>query len=138
MAIKIFQAFRSTVTPPNERRMTPYDNWLVDPQTGTIMGVKSPTANGPDARFTPVDITLAQILNPTASMLADLDATYRMSVAPYSRYQSDGTQLVSIGGGGETETVIPAGMTYMLASPFTVATPQEVIVEGGLKVLNLP
>lgn len=138
MALTMFKAFRSTVTAFTERMISSSDRWLVDPVTGAITGVQNPNANGPDARFVPVDITGAQLLAPSPAMIADLDATYRMSVPPYSRYQSDGTQLVAIGGGGETETVIPPGMTYLLASPFTVAFPQEIIVEGGIKVLNLP
>ena len=101
MAISIFRAFRSTVTPPGTRRINSNDTWLTDPTTGVVIGVQNQNANGADARFVPVDVTLAQLANPPAAMIADLDATYRINVAPYARYQSDGTQLVPVGGGGE-------------------------------------
>ena len=136
MAITIFPSFRSTVTPPQIRPMTPADKLLVDPTTGAPIGIQNKNDNGPDARFTPVDITQAQVNAPTAAMIADLDATFRLSVAPYTRYQSDGTQLVPLGGGSETETLIMAGMTYALVAPLTISTPDELIVEGGVKVMT--
>lgn len=133
-----FKAFRSTISPPQIRPMTPADKMLVDPVTGAPIGIQNQNDNGPDARFIPVDISQAQVNAPTPAMIADLDATFRLNVAPYTRYQSDGAQIIALGGGSENETLIMAGMTYMLASPLTVSTPNELIVEGGIKVLNLP
>lgn len=40
--------------------------------------------------------TAAQIAAPPASMIAATSVTYQLNVAPYTRYQSDGTRLVSI------------------------------------------
>lgn len=138
MAISIFKAFRSTVTPPNKRKLSPWDEWDVDPQTGAILGVSSSVATGPAARFTPVDITAAQLLAPTAAMIADLDATFRLSVPPYSRFQSDGTTLVAIGGGGETEVVVPPGFNVIYYAPLTISAPQELIVMGQARVESYP
>lgn len=135
MAIPLFKAFRSTVTAFTERMLGSADRWLVHPTTGAIVGVQSPTANGADARFTPVDVSLAQILAPTAAMLADLDATYRLNVAPYTRYQSDGVQIVAIGGSSETQVVIPAGFIQLFAAPLTISPPMELIIFGGIKVI---
>lgn len=39
-----------------------------------------------------------QVANPSAEMLADLDATYRLVVPPYTRFRSTGTQLVDVAG----------------------------------------
>ena len=92
----LFAAFRSTVKPLWDRIIAAGDRWLVDPVTGAVVGVKNPNAGGADARFIPVDLTAAQISAPTALMLADLDATFRLNVAPYTRYYSNGTALVEI------------------------------------------
>jgi len=134
MAFSIFKAFKSTVTPPNYRDLSPTDNWLTDPQTGAIIGVEAPTGTGPDARFTPVDITAAQLAVPTAAMLADLDATYRLNVAPYPRYYSDGAQLAPFGA-SETEVVIPPGFNTIFYAPLTIATPEELLVQGQVRVI---
>lgn len=137
MAIAIFSAFRSTVTPFLDRLISSTDRWLVDPTTGAVTGVKNPNANGPDARFVPVDITSAQLNAPTAAMLADLDATYRLNEAPYPRFQSDGTYLVPLGGTNSSEIVIPAGAMPIYQAPLTITTPDEMIIYGGIKVVNL-
>lgn len=134
MAIRIFSAFISTVTRFLTRPMQANDVWLVDPSTGAITGVRSPNANGPDARFVPVDITAAQSLTPSAAMIADLDATYRLNVPPYSRFVSDGVQLVPLGDSSETEVLIPAGFNYIFKAPLTISAGQTLIVEGGAYV----
>lgn len=43
--------------------------------------------------------TAAEIASPTAAMLARLDVVYRLNLAPYTRYTSDGTALNIIGSG---------------------------------------
>lgn len=134
MAIRNFSAFISTVTRFLTRPMQPSDVWLTDPTTGAITGVRSPIANGPDARFVPVDITLAQAMSPSRLMLADLDATYRLNVAPYTRYVSDGVQLVPLGDSSENVVLIPAGFNYIFKAPLTISAGQELIVEGGAYV----
>lgn len=136
MPLAIFKAFRSTVTPPNERKITDMDRLHVDPVTGAPIGFSNPNATGSAARWTPVDLTQAQVNAPTTAMIKDLDATFRLNVPPYTRYQSDGAQLVALGGSSETETLIMSGMTYALVAPLTISTPDELIVEGGVKVMN--
>lgn len=137
MALTMFRAFRSTVTAFTERMISSTDRWLVDPVTGAITGVQSPTANGPDARFVPVDITAAQLANPPAAMLADIDATYRLNVAPFPRYFSNGTLMLPLGS-SETETVVPSFQNLIWYAPVTIAAPEEVIIEGQVRVQSYP
>jgi hypothetical protein len=98
MAISIFGAFRSTVTPLIPSGWFPRLRLLVDPTTGAPAGVLNPNDSGADGVWTPIDVTAAQVASPSAAMLADLNATFRLSVAPYSRYYSTGTALVGIPG----------------------------------------
>lgn len=95
--MSIFRSFRSTVAPFAPRRIPNDLRLLVDPVTGSPVGIQSPNANGADGIWTPVDLTAAQIAVPTADMIADLNAVYRLNVAPYTRYQSNGTTLVAAG-----------------------------------------
>ena len=131
-------SFRSTTNPPYPRSWGPNDKILTDPLTGAPVGVQNQNANGADARFIPVDVTAAQIAAPTADMIADLDATYRLNVAPYSRYQSDGSQLVSVGAAGESQTFIPAGQNWLLYAPLTVSQGQTLVVQGSVTVITRP
>lgn len=98
--MSIFRSFRSTASPFLSRQWPANLKLLVDPVTGAPTGIESPNANGPDGIWTPVDLTAAQIASPTALMIADLNATYRLNVAPYTRYQSDGTTLQAVTAGG--------------------------------------
>lgn len=136
MAITIFPAFRSTVTPPAERPIEPRDRLLVDPVTGAPIGIQNTSANGPDARFTPVDITVAQRSAPTAAMLADMDATFRLNVTPFTRYRSDGRNLLELG--DSTDLVVPPGVGEIVYGPLTIATPQVAVIYGTLKVQAFP
>lgn len=43
----------------------------------------------------PISLTAGQIASPSAGVLADVNATYQLNVAPYTRYRSNGTALVS-------------------------------------------
>lgn len=154
MATGLFKAFRSTVTPFTERPTRPSDRWLAHPVTGAIIGIESPTANGAHGRFTPIDLTAAQILAPTAAMIADLDATYRLTTAPYTRYQSDGTNLVGLAESPDEFIGLPAVLqtvppgTPLLTigpnsyldvwAPFTVQNAAGVSVQGKLTVYNRP
>lgn len=135
MAISLFKSFRSTVTPFIPAAWIPALKLLVDPGTGAPVGIQSQNASGPDGIWTPVDLTAAQIAAPTAAMLADLNATYRLSVPPYTRYHSDGDELIPMteGAGG---VFIPDGVNDQLYSPLTVYT--VVRVEGQLRVVNYP
>lgn len=156
MAISIFKSFRSTVTPFLPTAWLPSLRLLVDPGTGAPVGIQSQNANGPDGIWTPVDLTAAQIASPTAAMLADLNATYRLNESPYTRYFSDGTQLVAIGDEpaadgstfpGTVLQTVPAGTPELLIgpssyavvySPFTVQNAAGVSVQGRLDVITRP
>jgi lysophospholipase L1-like esterase len=99
----IFHSFRSTVTPFVPRHWTASTKLLVDPITGAPTGIQNPNANGADGIWAPVDLTAAQIASPSAEMLADLNAVFRLNVAPYTRYRSDGAGLVA---GANTNTAL--------------------------------
>lgn len=43
-----------------------------------------------------VQITAAQVASPSAAILANLNATYQLNVAPYTRYYSTGTALAAV------------------------------------------
>lgn len=92
----IFRSFQSTIAPFLSRKWPADLKLLVDPVTGSPTGIQSPNANGPHGIWSPVDLTAAQIASPTADMMADLSATYRLNVAPYTRYQSTGTGLIPL------------------------------------------
>lgn len=106
MAINIFKSFVSTITLFIPRAMRSPLRLLHDPGTGAPTGLQTINAGGPDGIWTPVDLTAAQIASPTSLMIADLNATYRLNVVPYTRYYSTGSGLVAIGGGA---SVISAG-----------------------------
>ncbi len=74
------------------------------------------------------------VFAPTAAMLADLNATYQLSIAPYSRYYSDGTQLLPLGSGGSI--VIPPGFNEIFFSPLVITEGHDLIVEGGARVIE--
>lgn len=157
MAITLFKSFYSTVSPFRPTAWVPSLRLLVDPGTGAPVGIQSQNANGPDGIWTPIDLTAAQIAAPTAGMLADLNATYRLNVAPYTRYQSDGEFLVPLGrssgvGDGSTfpgsvlqtvppntpELLIGVDSYAVIYSPFTVQNAEGVRVQGRLDVVSRP
>lgn len=92
----IFASFQSTVNRFVRGRRAADFHVLEDPITGAPAGLQSRGANGPDGIWAPVQVTAAQIASPSALMIADLNATYQLNVAPWSRYRSDGTNLVLI------------------------------------------
>jgi hypothetical protein len=135
--MSIFRTFRSTVTPFLRRQWPNNLGLLVDPITGAPCGIESPNANGADGVWTPTDLTAAQIASPSAAMLADLNATYRLNVAPYTRYQSTGTMLVTLG----ATDVLPFGQdgTDVIWAPWTIsAANSPVYVVGPVYVRTLP
>ena len=148
-------SFKSTVSPPQPRSISAYDKWLVDPTTGSPVGVQNPQGAGREAYFAPVELTAAQIASPTADMLADTNATYRLNVAPYTRYMSDGTALVGLEAGGGVDTnpigifanlaTVPSGTPgltigansqALIYAPWTVQNAAGVTVQGELRVYN--
>lgn len=156
MAIALFKSFRGSVTPFISTAWNNAFRLLVDPTTGAPVGLQSQNANGPDGIWTPIDLTAAQIAAPTALMLADINATYRLNVAPYTRYQSDGTALVAIGGetpgdgstfpGAILQTVPPnvplltigVDSYAVIYSPWTIQNAAGVSVQGRVDVLTRP
>lgn len=138
MAISYFKSFRSTVTPFLRGDMLARLRLLVDPTTGAPVGIQNPHDMGPDGIFAPIDITAAQAANPTAAMLADLNATYRLNVAPYHRYYSNGQQLVGSDAGGTVQG--PNGLfgTMIVWSPFIIDDPAGITIEGTVYVRSVP
>ena len=96
----IFSSFRSTVNPFQPRNWRQPIRMLVDTVTGAPVGLQNFDGTGPDGIWTPVDVTAAQISSPSAAMLADLNSTFRLNAAPWTRYRSNGTTLVLSDGGG--------------------------------------
>lgn len=95
MAVRVFKSYQSTVTPFVPHDVPGPQRLMSDPVTGAPVGIQTMSANGPDGIWTPVDITAAQASSPTAAMLADLNATYRLNVPPYTRYYSSGVSLAN-------------------------------------------
>ena len=138
-AMTQFRSFLSTVNPFRVGQAIGLLKVLEDPTTGAPVGVQSPRANGPDGIWTPVDITPAQLAAPPAAMIADLNATYRLNEAPYTRYQSNGVDLVALGA-ADIGTVPPDGLlgTMIAWSPLVVTDPAGINVEGTLYVRDVP
>lgn len=137
MALPSFKSFYPDVV----RWMTTRweDRWkaIVDSSTGALIGLQSQNANGPDGIWAPTPLSSAQIGAPTPAMLADLNATYQENQAPYSRYYSDGTQLVPMSGQGGT--IIPPGQIELRYSPLTVTEASGPLIdEGGLVIIAQP
>jgi hypothetical protein len=76
---------------------------------------------------TPIDVTAERIAAPTPGMLADVNAVYRLEVAPFTRYHSDGAALVMMSDSGGAappgEAALPlsggamTGPLYLNADP---------------------
>lgn len=138
MAVSIFKSFLSTVSPFKPAGIFATRRVLVDPTTGSPVGIQNDNANGPDGIWTPIDITAAQVANPSAAMLADLNATYRLNVAPYTRFVSTGTSLISTTGSSD---VVPSSGPYaniIAYSPLTINTPDGMTVLGQVRVELYP
>lgn len=134
MALPIFQSFLPTVVRwmPTGWRET--YKVLTDARTGAPTGLVSQNANGPQGIWAPTPLSQDQISSPDAAMLADLNATYQLDNAPYSRYRSDGTQLVPLD--GEGGQVIPPGFNEIFFSPLEVTETHPLIVQGGVRVIQ--
>lgn len=155
MATGIFKSFLSTLRPWRPTSWNPSWKILADSLTGAPVGIQSQNANGPDGIWVPVDISAAQLSAPTAAMLADINATFRLDEAPYTRYQSDGNSLIPLGGGGvdgntfpgavvqtvppgTSEVVIGPNSYAVVYSPFIVQNAAGVVVRGRLNVIARP
>lgn len=138
MAVSIFKSFISTINPFRPSGIFATLRVLVDSTTGAPVGVQSPNANGPDGIWTPVDLTTAQVAAPSAAMLADLNATYRLNVAPYTRFMSNGTRLVSMSGTSDIQG--PNGLfgNMISYSPLTITDPEGLTILGQVRVESFP
>lgn len=137
MPLSFFTSFRSTVTPFLARPWAAALRLLVDPNTGAPTGIQNPNDVGPDGIWVPIDITSAQLDSPPAGMVADLNATYRLNVAPFTRYQSTGSAIVAVSG----NNVVPAtgiGSNIIVWAPWTVTAADRAIVQGTVHVQTMP
>ena len=137
MAFSVFKSFISTINPFRPAGIFATRRVLVDSTTGAPVGIQTDSANGPDGIWAPIDITAAQVIAPSASMLADLNATFRLNVAPYTRYQSNGNALVTLT--TSENNVIPADGPFanvLLYSPVTITDPAGLIVQGQARVVS--
>ena len=139
MTIAPFRAFVSTVNPFRPAGIFATRRVLTDSVTGAPVGIQNDGANGADGIWVPIDITAAQVLSPSDAMLADLNATYRLNVSPYTRYTSNGEQLVSMTPG--ESNVIPADGPFanvILYSPVVISDPSGLTVYGQARVMDYP
>lgn len=134
MALPIFQSFFPTAVKWLNTAWRDSYKVIVHDQTGAPIGLTSQNANGPQGIWAPTPLTAGQIAAPTAAMLADLNATFQLNVAPYSRYYSDGTQLVPLG--AEGGTIIPPGQNVMMVSPLTIFQSNPLTIEGGVILVS--
>ena len=121
-------SFRSTTNPPVPRSIRNTDKILVDPLTGAPVGIQNQSDTGNDGQWSPVLVTAAQIANPSPLMIADTQSTFQLNVAPYTRYQSDGTELLSLG--PSPDYIVPSGFNELLYAPLTVSPPTVLIIQG--------
>lgn len=109
MTVPPFPSFQSTVNPFIPRDWVWGQKVLVDSQTGAPTGLQNFNGNGANGIWVPIDLTAGQIASPSAAMIADLNANYRLNVAPYTRYRSNGTTLVEVASGDISGNLTVAG-----------------------------
>lgn len=134
MALPIFQTFFPTVVKWLNTSWRDSYKVIVHDQTGAPIGLVSQNANGPQGIWAPTPLSAAQIASPSAAMLADLNATFQLNVAPYSRYRSDGNALISMD--AEGSTFVPAGINVMWVSPLTIFQSNPLTIEGGVILVS--
>lgn len=135
MALPIFQTFYPTTVKWFNTSWRDSYKVVTDNRTGAPVGLVSQNASGPQGIWAPTPVTTDQILSPSAAMIADINATYQLDEAPYSRYISDGTQLVPMSG-GEGGTVIPPGINFLWFSPISIIEDYPLIIQGGVRVIE--
>jgi hypothetical protein len=114
----IFQSFRSTVNGWVRGDRADSYHVLEDPITGAPVGLQSKRGNGAQGIWTPIDLTAGQIASPTAEMIADLNAVFRLNVAPYTRYRSNGTTMVeSVSGSVAGSLTVGGALIIATATP---------------------
>lgn len=134
MALPLFQTFSPTAVKWLNTSWRDSYKIITDNRTGAPVGLVSQNANGPQGVWAPTPLTSAQIAAPTAAMLADLNATYQLDTAPYSRYYSDGTQLVPLS--AEGGTFVPPGVNVMWVSPLKIFDGNPLTIEGGVVLVS--
>lgn len=134
MALPSFTTFFPTVRRWINTSWRDQYKLIVDNDTGTPVGIQSQNSTGPEGMWGLTPLSVSQIASPTAAMLADLNATYQSDTAPYGRYRSDGSQLVSLD--SEGGTVIPPGFNEIVFSPLVVTENHPLTVQGGLRVIE--
>ena len=133
MAIPIFQSFFPTVVKWLNTSWRDTYKVIVHDQTGAPIGLTSQNANGPQGIWAPTPLSAAQISSPTPAMIADLNATFQRNAAPYDRWRSDGTTLVSMD--SEGGTFIPPGINVAYYSPLVIYEGHPMVIEGSVTVL---
>ena len=134
MALPAFRTFFPDVTRWISTRWRQEYRLIVDNNTGVPVGIQNQNANGADGIWSPTPLSTDEINAPTAAILADLNATYQLNEYPYSRYYSDGIQLLPLGEGGGT--VIPPGINVVWFSPIVITEDHPVINQGGVRVIE--
>lgn len=134
MALPIFQSFYPTAVKWVNTAWRNSYKVIVDDRTGAPIGLVSQNANGPEGIWAPTPLSQDQITSPTAAMLADINATFQLNEAPYTRYYSDGDSLVAFDQTGEI--VIPPNINEIWFSPLVVTEGHSVTVEGGLRIIE--
>lgn len=134
MALPAFSSFFPTVRRWINTQWRQEYKLIIDNDSGAPVGILSPNANGPEGIWAPVPLSQAQIAAPTAAMLADINATYQLNQAPYSRYRSDGSQLAPLD--SESGTVVPPGVNVVWFSPLVITEAGgPLIIEGGVRLV---
>ena len=130
--------FRSTTNPPVPTPIKNTQKILVDPFTGAPVGMQDQSDSGNDGMWAPVLLSAAQIAAPDPLIIADTHSTFQLNVAPYTRYQSDGTELISLA--PTPEYIVPSGFNELLYAPLTVSPPTVLIVQGigSITVITQP
>lgn len=108
---------------------------IIDEATAIPKGIVNQNANGAQGIWGLTPISAAQVADPPAAMLQDLAATFQLDESPYSRYRSDGTQLLPLDGtAGE---VVPPGVNVVWFSPISITEANSpLIIQGGVRVIE--
>lgn len=107
---------------------------IIDNATAVPVGIVNPNANGAQGIWGMTPLTLAEVEAPTAAMLQDIGATFQLNQSPYTRYRSDGVQIIPLD--GEGGTVVPPGVNVVWFSPLTVIEGSPVIIQGGVRLIQ--
>lgn len=134
MAIAMFKSFWPTARRWFPATLNPNLKLITDGDTGAPIGIQSQNANGPDGIWAPTPLTAAQVASPPAVVLADLNATFQLNESPYSRYRSNGVELLGLD--DTAGDVIPPGQNWIMFSPLVVYEGRPLVIQGGLRVIE--